>query len=177
MMQFKIYLMDKPQPKQSARFTKSGFSFKPKAVQISEYNLKAQVRTEMEKILGEWNIINKTLQIDYAFIYPFTSTMLNKDKNGLKKKLSLEVIERTQNLHSPNDCLILKPTSPDVDNLMKGINDALQQVAISNDNLVACVSFVKGYGYHPGIHVWIKVIEDMDAIKFLDVNGIDFKLR
>lgn len=177
-MQFKIYLMDKPQPKQSARFTKSGFSFKPANVLKSEQNLKAQIRTELEKQFKDWDIVNKVLEVDYAFIYPFKSEYLASDKVSLKKKLAERINKECGEWNdillpfegvsiSEYDAVILKPTTPDIDNLMKGVNDAMQSVVMQNDSTICTGSFIKGYGHKAGIHVWIRIIEDKDAIRFI----------
>lgn len=135
-MQVKINILGTPEPKQSTRFTKQGFSYQPKKVTMYKDNLKSQIITQLptgfKPILG-------AVAVDYKFIFPWKTT------HSKKKRLAGKIV--------------YKDTKPDIDNLQKSVNDAMNSIVINDDSQICSAYVEKFYGDVPGITIIVRSIE------------------
>lgn len=134
-MELDIKIIGTPEPKQSTRFVKSGFSYQPKKITDYKNTLKYQIISQLPK---DFKPTEKPVEVHYQFIFPWL-------KSHTKKKRLIRGL--------------LKHTKPDTDNLQKAINDALNTVVIIDDSQICKGTFEKIYGDVPGINLIIRSIE------------------
>jgi len=89
--------------------------------------------------------IDQPVKVTLAFYYPIP-------KSWSKTKRA-----------DANDHGIVPAVKPDIDNCIKGVFDALNKVAWTDDNLVVNVSSFKRYADTPMIYVTIQGIEEATA--------------
>lgn len=137
-----------PQTKQSARFriVKSGSksfisSYQKKEVKDNERNLKYDIKSQLP--LG-FTPLEGSLFAKVVFVFPIVSSMKKAQVNEIKEGK-----------------IVYKTTKPDlVDNLMKGLFDAMNGVVFNDDAQVGKVSSTKIYGEIPMTVVQIGTVEE-----------------
>ena len=136
-MKFKI--LGIPKAKQSFRYTKSGIRYQPKEVKQTEKDIRQQIIEQLPKDFkpmtgGIW--ITKL-----HFVFPAIA--------GLSKKKK-ELVESEK---------LPKVTAPDLENLQKGLNDALEGVVFIRDSQICFLNDVKKlYGTVPRIEIDLEEI-------------------
>lgn len=134
-MEINISIKGMPEAKQSARFTKSGIAFQPKKVVNYKDNLRYQIIAQLPKGFVPFS---NPVEIIYQFIFPFLSTHSRKKRSAGK---------------------LFKATKPDLDNLQKSTNDAMNNVVFYDDSQICSASIEKFYGEVPGINISIRSVE------------------
>ncbi len=135
MKNINIIIKGNPLAKQSARFSKRGFSYQPKHITQYKENLQHQIISQLP--FG-FTPIDNAVEIEYRFIFSYLKT-------HSKKKRA--------------DGYIMKTTKPDIDNLQKAVNDAMNSIVIIDDSLICRAIVEKVYGEVPSIELTIRSIE------------------
>jgi Holliday junction resolvase RusA-like endonuclease len=124
-----LTLRIKPVPKQSFRFTRFGKSYQSKNVVLYTKFIQFETKKQME-ILGITRKLNGPVKATISFIY-------KKEKQ---------------------DKLISKTTRPDIDNLCKGILDALKGIVYDDDSIISILIAGKYFCDYNCINVNIEEI-------------------
>jgi Holliday junction resolvase RusA-like endonuclease len=140
-MSLRFEILGNPCAKQSARFTKSGIKYQPKEVIQNADNIRSQIVIQLPK---DFQIIDGPVKVATVYIFPPLKSFTKKMKQFIA-----------------NGGLIIKSTKPDLDNLEKAINDAMQGVVLVNDALISRVVKGRYYGMTPKIIVSITEITDI----------------
>jgi len=134
MNELQFFIKGNPLAKQSARFTKSGLLYQPKHITQYKNNLQFQIISQLP--IGFIPIVTP-ISVEYHFIFPFLTT------HSRKKRLYGK---------------IYKSTKPDLDNLQKAVNDALNSIVFKDDSQICQTIVSKFFGSTPGINITIKEI-------------------
>ena len=134
-MILKFVILGEPIPKQSARFTKSGFAFQPKKIVTAKDNIRTQI---INQLPSGFKMISEPLAIlNLKFVFSPPQSL---------KKWQKEILN--------GDSLLIKTTKPDLDNLEKMLYDAMESVVYDNDSKIYQKSNVgKYYGLKPRIEI------------------------
>lgn len=128
-----------PNPKQSVKIGKNGRFFQPKEITEYKNTLKTLAISQLE--VG-FKPISTPVIIEYKFAFPFPK--------GTPKRVLTEYKE------SGN---IYRAKRPDIDNLQKAINDALNGTVILDDSQIVGVTAYKFYSDTPRTEVKIKEVD------------------
>ncbi|MCO5250748.1 MAG: RusA family crossover junction endodeoxyribonuclease [Candidatus Kapabacteria bacterium] len=140
-MSLRFEILGNPCPKQSVRFTKSGIKYQTKEVIQNADNIRSQIVTQLPP---SFKIIDSPVKVATVYIFPPLKSFTKKMKKYIE-----------------NGGLIIKSTKPDLDNLEKAINDAMQGVVIVNDALISRVVKGRYYGMTPKVIISITEITDI----------------
>jgi Holliday junction resolvase RusA-like endonuclease len=124
-----------PTAKQSMKFTRNGFSYQTKEVKLAADNMRAQI---IQQLPAGFKPLTEPVNINYYFAFPFTSDISKKQRNLIS----------CGEIH-------YKAKKPDIDNLQKAVNDALNGVVISDDSLICEVHASKCYSETPRTEILI----------------------
>lgn len=125
-----------PVAKARPRVTKTGITFTPKKTELFE-NL---VRMAFCQKYPGREPVEETLQLTMTFTFPIP-------ESAKRKKLPDKIKEGDYYFHRP-----------DIDNLIKGVQDALNGVAYKDDAQVVMMIARKVYGTIPGTYVSLNTI-------------------
>lgn len=124
-----------PEAKQSFRYNKLGHKFKAANVKEQEHTIKSLLINQLPK---DFKPSVKGLKVRYEFCFPYPS-YLPKCKKSLQE--------------------LFKAKRPDIDNLQKSINDALNSIVFRDDGQIVEVHAIKVYRESVGIRVTIIEID------------------
>lgn len=128
-----IVIYTEPKPKQRPRFTKGGHTYTPKQTQDYE-NL---IRTAW-KLMHKNTIFTGYIEMTLRFYMPIP-------KSWSKKKQEDAVNE------------VIRPaTTPDIDNLVKAIQDGLNEIAFWDDKQIVDINASEYYAVVPRVEIEIK---------------------
>lgn len=113
---------------------------KKKGVEKAENSIIVQIKNQLPKGFRPYE---NALYIEYSFRFPFRKTHSKNAKNAM---MSGE--------KSPH-----KDTTPDLDNLQKLCNDAMQGIVFNNDGIIASIKAEKIYHEIPGVIIKLQEIE------------------
>lgn len=116
--------------KQSTRFNRSGFAYQTKKIKMTARSIQLQIKSQLPK---GFKPFDEPIGIHYKFIFPFTKRI------SMKKR---------------KEC-IWKDTTPDIDNLQKMINDAMEPLVYRNDSRICLAVIEKIMGDTPRTEVVI----------------------
>lgn len=134
----KITILGEPMAKQSCRFTRKGIKFQPKAITDNSKSLKFQIIQQLPK---GFIPLDEPIKIDYKFYYAYPKALL-KTKAG--------------RLRASNGDVIYKSSKPDIDNLQKQINDAMNSIVYIDDSRIVEITARKQYSSTPRIEIWVE---------------------
>jgi len=134
-------ILGTPLAKQSMKFTKGGVRYQPKQVTQNAENIKSQVISQLPE---SFKIIANPVVVDAIFIFPPLKSFNKKMKQ-----------------HIDNGGYIIKSTKPDLDNLEKAINDALEGIVFLNDSQVCKVRKLKYYGNTPQVRIRVTEVTEL----------------
>ena len=142
-----------PRPQQSAKFFKRGNfikSYQPKEV----LSYKAQIAYSFIQQTGgqfKWVLSTKPIRITKMwFVFPPLKSM--------SRKVLDKIIAWESDHNWPP---LFKPTKPDIDNLQKGVLDALKSLMFSDDSQIVALDNVKKlYGTQPRTELWIEADDE-----------------
>lgn len=133
-------ILGEPMAKQSCRFTRKGIRFQPKAITDNSNSLKYQIIQQLPMGFKPFDI---PLEIDYKFYYAYPKALKQTKANKLKIQLGQ---------------LFYKHTKPDIDNLQKQINDAMNSVVFLDDSRIVKISAEKLYAEIPRMEIEVTPI-------------------
>lgn len=140
MKQLRLKIKGTPVPKQSMKFTKTGFSYQPAKIKKEVVNIRSQVVNQLPE---NFEMFTGPLVLFAVFIFPEKKTHKAAERKILQA-----------------GGLVKKDTHPDNDNLMKQLKDSLQGVVLRKDSQVYCEIAYKGYGKTPGVDIWIAEMDN-----------------
>lgn len=129
-----------PQAKQSVKFTKSGMKYTPAHIKQAQNSMTLQI---MNQLPNGHEPITEAVAIQYTFEFPLT-----KD---LKK-------ETRQKIQCGDQ--VFRPKKPDIDNLQKAVNDAMNGVVYLDDSQIVKISSVKIYSETPKIIINVQPLRN-----------------
>jgi Holliday junction resolvase RusA-like endonuclease len=117
-------------------------AYQPKEVVNSKADMRSQI---IQQLPDGFKPYSKGLIASYTFVFPPPATMLN---TKAKREKYIE------------DGFMFKTTKPDIDNLIKNLNDAMESIVYVNDSQICVYGEVqKIFGDTPRIEVTIKEID------------------
>lgn len=125
-----------PGAKQSFRYNKFGHKFKDAKVKQQEHTIKSLL---INQLPFNFKPIQKAVKVYYEFRFPYPKTISKKLK-GLEQ--------------------LFRSKRPDMDNLQKSINDALNQSVFVDDSQIVEIHAVKVYSEKPGIYISLKEVDN-----------------
>ncbi len=125
-----------PNAKQSFRFTNTGMKYQTKDVKEYSRNIKALLINQLPK---GFKPLESAVKVEYEFRFPYTCSI------SKTKRKDTRTLYRSKN--------------PDLDNLQKSINDAMNKAVFIDDSQIVEVYAKKVYSDSPGILVNISQIE------------------
>ena len=131
-----LYFPIIPTAKQSFRFAKSGIKYQPKAIKDNVNTIKALL---INQLPAGHIPTSKPVYVSYMFAFPYPKSM-PKYKRGSQFRL-------------------YKETKPDLDNLQKAINDALNNSVFVDDSQIVSCKAEKYYDTVGYIKVIVQEIE------------------
>lgn len=144
-----------PQPKQSFRFTLKGIRYKDKKVVLHEQSIRAQVE---QQIPSDFKMLDGPLGSYVNYVFPIPASFSKK-----KKKL----VE--------DGAIYFKISTPDLmDNLNKGVFDAIKKRVITDDSRICVFGNSKIYGLEPMAEVTIYQLPDYIISPEKDIKKISF---
>ncbi len=133
-------ILGEPMAKQSCRFTRKGIKFQPQTITNNSNSLKVQI---IQQLPRGYIPLDEPLEIDYKFYYSYPKALIQTKANKLKIQLGQ---------------LFYKHTKPDIDNLQKQINDAMNSVVYLDDSRIVKISAEKLYSDVPRIEITVTPI-------------------
>ena len=131
-MLYDFWIPGKPFGKQRPRVTRTGQAYTPKET-VSYENL---VRTSFVQAYPNYSLIEGPVILMVSAAFPIPESWPKKKKEAAR---NLEIF----------------PGKPDIDNIMKIIQDALNQIAYKDDSQIYDATVRKYYSDTPCVHVLI----------------------
>ncbi len=136
-----INILGKPQAKQSFKFTRTGIRYQPKEVKESKQNMTAQIIQQLPK--------------DYK---PLTGPVIIEELSFIFPPLKSFSIKKMDKMRQWK---LYKITKPDIDNLMKNLFDACNNILWLDDAQIVEIRLIKKiYNDTPGIYIKFGEIKD-----------------
>ena len=131
----KFQILGIPVPKQSMKVTKGGIKYQPKKITNAARNIRAQIANQLPR---GFEPFDKHLRIYYRFVFPYTSDISKRKRNsGIK---------------------LWKDKKPDIDNLQKLINDAMEGVVFVRDAQICSIRAEKFMDSVPRVDVEVSLL-------------------
>lgn len=128
-----------PQGKGRPRFTRKGKPYTPAKTKAWE----KYIRECYEQQCGSFNFDKRSLAIEvYAYVKP------------LSKYRKKDFLAALKNLFSPT-------SRPDADNILKGVLDALNNIAYKDDRYIYSLYIIKQFSENPRIEVKITARDEI----------------
>lgn len=136
-----LKILTEPTPKQSAKFYRAGRllkAYQPTKINLSKQTIQSVVINQLPK---DFVPFNSEIEVEYKFYFA--------PLKNFNKKIKALI---------DNNRAVYKSTKPDIDNLLKHINDSLENIVFNNDSQIVRMTAEKLYSHVPRTEITIKAM-------------------